>query len=104
MERAQAGVSVAGVMDDGQVKTNQSTEYDPFMQAGLNVRLDGNLDGLMHHKVIVIDQAIVITGSYNFTGAAETTNDENVVILFSPEMAVQYMQEFQRVYDQAQQP
>ena len=101
MERAQAGVVVKGVMDHGQVKSTKVTEYDPFRQAGLDVRLDGNLDGLMHHKVIIIDQKIVITGSYNFTASAETTNDENVVIIFSPEVAVRYMEEFQRVYQQA---
>ena len=104
MERAKAGVVVAGVMDDGQEKSTKVTEYDPFKQAGLDVRLDGNLDGLMHDKVIIIDQKIVITGSYNFTAAAETTNDENLVIIFSPQVAAKYMQEFQRVYDQAQQP
>jgi phosphatidylserine/phosphatidylglycerophosphate/cardiolipin synthase-like enzyme len=104
MERAQAGVVVKGVMDHGQVKSTKVTEYDPFRQAGLDVRLDGNLDGLMHHKVIIIDQKIVITGSYNFTASAETTNDENVVIIFSPEVAVRYMEEFQRVYQQARQP
>jgi phosphatidylserine/phosphatidylglycerophosphate/cardiolipin synthase-like enzyme len=104
LQRAQAGVIVTGVMDDGQVKATKVTELDPLQQAGLDVRLDGNLTGLMHHKVIIIDQKIVITGSYNYTAAAETTNDENVVIIFSPQVAAQYMQEFQRVYAQAQQP
>ena len=104
MERAMAGVRVAGVMDDGQVKTSQANEYGPFTQAGLGVRLDGNLNGLMYHKVIIIDQKIVITGSYNFTEVAETTNDENVVIIFSPKVAASYMDEFQRVYRQAQLP
>ncbi|NOY97806.1 MAG: DUF1669 domain-containing protein [Chloroflexi bacterium] len=100
-ERAEAGVTVAGVMDEGQVKSNVGTEYDPFMQAGLDVRLDGN-DGLMHHKVFIIDGQIVVTGSYNFSRSAETRNDENVVILYSPEIAQEYLDEFQRVYAQAQ--
>ncbi len=104
LERARAGVSVTGVMDNGQVKATKVTELDPLRQAGLDVRLDGNLTGLMHHKVIIIDQKIVITGSYNYTAAAETTNDENVVIIFSSQVAALYMQEFQRVYAQAQQP
>ena len=104
MGRARAGVVVAGVMDNGQVKTSQTTEYAPFLKAGLDVRLDGNQTGLMHHKVIIIDQQIVITGSYNFTASAETTNDENVVIIFSPEVAAKYMEEFQRIFGQAQQP
>jgi len=47
---------------------------------------------------------IVITGSYNFTASAETTNDENVVIIFSPEVAARFIEEFQRVYQQAKQP
>ncbi len=63
VERSQAGISVSGTMDDGQVKTSPTTELDALSKAGLNVRLDGNLTGLMHHKVIIIDQKIVITGS-----------------------------------------
>ena len=104
MARAQAGIKVAGVMDDGQIATNQGTEYDPFKQAGLDVRKDGNVDGLMHHKVMVIDRQIVITGSYNFTASAEESNDENLVVIFSSAVAAQYLEEFQRVYNQAQQP
>jgi phosphatidylserine/phosphatidylglycerophosphate/cardiolipin synthase-like enzyme len=102
VQQAEAGLNVAGVMDDTQVTSNQGTEYDPFIQAGLNVRLDGNQDGLMHHKVIIIDQEIVIAGSYNFTASAEDNNDENVVIIFSPVVAGKFMEEFQRVHDLAQ--
>jgi len=102
MQQAQAGLNVAGVMDADQVTSSQGTEYDAFMQAGMNVRLDGNQDGLLHHKVIIIDQYIVITGSYNFTASAEENNDENVVIIFSQEIAAKFMQEFQHVHDLAQ--
>jgi phosphatidylserine/phosphatidylglycerophosphate/cardiolipin synthase-like enzyme len=103
-QQSQAGITVAGVMDEGQVATGQGSEYDLFLQAGLNVRLDGNPNGLMHHKVIIIDEKIVITGSYNFTASAEEENDENVVIIFSPSVARSYLQEFQHIYDQAQPP
>jgi phosphatidylserine/phosphatidylglycerophosphate/cardiolipin synthase-like enzyme len=98
--QAQNGLIVSGVMDEGQVASNEGTEYDLFRQAGLDVRLDGS-EGMMHHKVIIIDEKIVITGSYNFTNSAETRNDENVVIIFSPEAAAQYMAEFQRVFGMA---
>jgi phosphatidylserine/phosphatidylglycerophosphate/cardiolipin synthase-like enzyme len=102
-ERASAGVIVSGVMEDSQVASNQGTEFDPFVQAGLDVRRDGN-PGLMHHKVIIIDRSIVITGSYNFTASAEERNDENLVIFFSPEIAELYLAEFERVFAVAQQP
>jgi phosphatidylserine/phosphatidylglycerophosphate/cardiolipin synthase-like enzyme len=104
VERAQAGITVAGVMDDGLIASNEGTEYDSLLQDGLDVRQDGNTNGRMHHKVIIIDRQIVITGSYNFTANAEESNDENVVIIFSPDVTAKYLEEFQRVYGQAQQP
>jgi phosphatidylserine/phosphatidylglycerophosphate/cardiolipin synthase-like enzyme len=101
LSRAQVGVTVAGVFENSQYQSNTGTEYDNFRTAGLDVRLDGNPYD-MHHKVIVIDEAIVITGSYNFSASAETRNDENVLVLFNPDIAAQYLAEFQRVYGMAQ--
>jgi phosphatidylserine/phosphatidylglycerophosphate/cardiolipin synthase-like enzyme len=101
IQRAANGLTVAGVMDDGQINSNQGTEYDPFMQAGLDVRRGGG-PGLMHHKVIIIDRKIVISGSYNFSASAETSNDENIVIIHNADVATLYLDEFQRLYDQAQ--
>ena len=102
-QRAADGVTVAGVMDDDQVNKNQGTEYDLFQQAGLDVRRDGNA-GLMHHKMIIIDRKIVITGSYNYSASAEDYNDENVVIFDNLKVAAIYLDEFQKVYDQAMLP
>lgn len=99
-DKHSAGLTVQGVMDDSQIQSNQGTEYDSFLQAGMDVRRDGN-KGLMHHKVIIIDRSIVITGSYNFTGSAEDRNDENVVIFFSPDIARWFLAEFNRVFDAA---
>jgi phosphatidylserine/phosphatidylglycerophosphate/cardiolipin synthase-like enzyme len=95
--RAEEGVTVKGVMDSEQINSNIGTEFDPFRQAGLDVRRDGN-PGLLHHKVIIIDEQIVITGSYNFTNSAETRNDENLIVLYDPFFASQFMAEFQRVF------
>jgi phosphatidylserine/phosphatidylglycerophosphate/cardiolipin synthase-like enzyme len=99
--RAKDGVKVSGVMDADQVKSNIGTEFDPFSQAGLDVLSDGN-EGLMHHKVIILDENTVIFGSYNFTNSAETKNDENLIVVYNKEIAAQFMAEFQRVYAQAQ--
>ena len=101
MQRAREGVKVQGVMDASQVASNQGTEYDRFIQAGLDIRQDGN-NGLMHHKVLIIDGKTVVTGSYNFTNAAETENDENLVIITSTSLAQQYLDEFQKIYAQGQ--
>ena len=99
IERADHGVTVAGVMEHGQYKSNTGTEYDRLYAGGVDVRLDGNPEN-MHHKVIVIDEAIVITGSYNFSASAENKNDENTLIIHNREIAARYLEEFRRVYNE----
>lgn len=94
------GVEVAGIMETTQ-STNAGSEYELFQEAGIDVRLDG-IGGDMHHKVIIIDGSIVITGSYNFSRAASETNDENSLIFHSPEIAALYMEELVRVMLAAQ--
>lgn len=93
-------VTFHGVMDSGQVTSNTGSEYEPFLAVGLDMRLDGNA-GLMHHKVIILDQRTVIFGSYNFTASAETRNDENLIIIDHPAVAEAFLSEFWRVYAQA---
>lgn len=99
-QKFEQGVTVQGVMEDAQIESNQGTEFDLFRQFEVDVRRDGN-DGQMHHKVIIVDSSIVITGSYNFTASAEDRNDENLIIIYSTEIAGLFLQEFQRVFGMA---
>jgi phosphatidylserine/phosphatidylglycerophosphate/cardiolipin synthase-like enzyme len=93
---AQRGVRVRGVIEAGQA-ANLGSQWDGLRQAGLDVHLDGNPDN-MHHKVILIDASIVISGSYNFSRSAETQNDENLIVLFDAPLADVFLEEFERVY------
>jgi phosphatidylserine/phosphatidylglycerophosphate/cardiolipin synthase-like enzyme len=101
IEAAENGVTVAGVFEESQYKSNTGTEYDNLVAAGLDVHLDGNRRN-MHHKVIIIDEAIVITGSYNFSASAEKRNDENTLILHMPALASFYLSEFRDIFASAQ--
>ncbi|MCL6441703.1 MAG: FAM83 family protein, partial [Thermoleophilum sp.] len=65
----------------------------------VDVLQDGNRY-LMHHKVIIIDERTVVFGSYNFSASAQE-NNENCLIVDSPELARQFVAEFNRVYDKA---
>jgi phosphatidylserine/phosphatidylglycerophosphate/cardiolipin synthase-like enzyme len=98
--QAETGLEIKGVMDREQIASNTGTEFDPFRQAGLDVRIDGN-DGQMHHKVFVVDGKIVVLGSYNFSNAAEERNDENIIIVYNEKIADFFMEEFDRVYAHA---
>ena len=95
-----AGLSVSGVIDADQGSSGAGSELPAFQSAGLDVRLDGN-PGQMHEKVMIVDRQVVVLGSYNFTASAAKSNDENLVVIHDPFLAQQFMQEFQRVYDEA---
>lgn len=97
IDRARAGARVRVIFDAEQYAQNTGTEYDNLRGAGIDARLDG-LPGLLHDKVIIIDRQVVITGSYNFSGNAERANDENLVIIHSPEIAAQYLEHFEQIY------
>ncbi len=103
IERAAAGITVQGVFEESQYQSNVGTEYDNLLAAGLDVRLDGN-ERNMHHKIFIIDEEIVITGSYNFSRSAEERNDENTLIIYSPEIAAKYLAEFERIFEKTEQP
>lgn len=94
--RIREGVRVRAVFD----KTQAGSRYaqDEFLrERGADVRMDGN-QYAMHDKVLIIDGEAVVTGSYNFSKAAETKNDENVLIVHSQAIAAQYRREFERIY------
>ncbi len=95
------GVLVQGVIDASQAAGNQGGEYEALLARGIDVRLDGE-GGSMHHKVLVIDGVIVVTGSYNFSASAEEQNDENTLIVHDPALAEQYLDEFWRVWQFSQ--
>lgn len=51
----------------------------------------------MHNKVLIIDDHLVVTGSFNFSENAEL-NDENTLILNSAQVAAAYTSYFDRLY------
>ena len=57
----------------------------------------GQRNGLMHDKFCVIDNQVVITGSYNWTNNAEFRNDENITIEKDPEQATRFSEEYRRL-------
>jgi phosphatidylserine/phosphatidylglycerophosphate/cardiolipin synthase-like enzyme len=92
----QRGVEVQGVVESSQAEMLGS-DYLRMLEAGLNVRRDSNPKS-MHHKVILVDDSIVVTGSYNFSKSAKERNDENLMILHAPDVAAAYKQEFDRIF------
>ena len=55
----------------------------------------------LHHKFGIVDNQVVIAGSQNWTEAANTTNDETLIVIKNPAVAAHFNREFNRLYDTA---
>jgi phosphatidylserine/phosphatidylglycerophosphate/cardiolipin synthase-like enzyme len=102
LARAEAGVDVQGIFETRGSET-ASSELPRLFCAGLAVRQDGN-PRTFHHKVFIIDEAIVVTGSLNFSENADTSNDENVIVVSNRDLAAHYLQEFAARWAEAKLP
>ena len=80
--RSNANLPVRGIFDSGQ--GNQSWASSRILAAdGVEVFLArrGNHLGKLHHKLMVIDDNLIIAGSFNYTRPANRLNDENIVLI-----------------------
>lgn len=93
------GVEIRGVIDKAQA-ANAGGEFENLTTNGVDIRLDGE-GGSMHHKVMIIDGEVVVTGSYNFSANAERRNDENLLVIHDAESASKYLEEFWRLWELA---
>ncbi len=101
LKKASEGVKVSGVFEKTQ--NNAYTEYERLLQSGMDVRWDGN-KGNMHHKVFIIDDEVVVLGSFNPSANADEKNDENLLIIHDPGITALYSNEFSKVWAEANQP
>ena len=90
------GVAVRGIIER-RGSGSKYSEYVKMKVEGIPVKQDSNRYA-MHHKVIIIDGELLITGSYNFSKGANKKNDENIVIIHHREIAQKYIDEFNRLY------
>ena len=89
VEAHQRGVQILAVLD----KSNETDKYSAatfLHNAGIQPRIDDQ-HAIAHSKVMVIDSATIITGSFNFTKAAEEKNAENLLVIRdAPELVQAY--------------
>lgn len=96
----QRGVDVQVLADAGQHARTESSKLPELAAAGIVVRLETNYQNA-HNKVIVIDaatpDAMLITGSFNFTWTAQHKNAENVLVARkNPSLVSRYMVNWKR--------
>jgi phosphatidylserine/phosphatidylglycerophosphate/cardiolipin synthase-like enzyme len=52
----------------------------------------------MHHKFAIIDNRLLLTGSYNWTFAANNKNEENLMVIDDPEIIIRYQNQFEKLW------
>ena len=93
----QRGIEVKVLFE--QEENKQYSEYQKLKNAGIPVRNDTN-SHLMHDKVMIIDGTIILTGSFNYSAAAEEDNNENLLVIKSATIAAEYEEEFTEIWNQ----
>jgi len=94
------GVHVEIILD----KSNKSKKYsagDFTAHMGVTTYIDSR-HAIAHNKIIIIDKETVITGSFNFTKAAEEKNAENLLIMKSKELAKTYIENWSKHKDHSE--
>jgi phosphatidylserine/phosphatidylglycerophosphate/cardiolipin synthase-like enzyme len=82
------GVQVKVILDKDETESEYSSA-DMLDEAGIPLRTDA-IHAHAHNKVMVMDDAVVITGSFNFTNQAEHSNAENLLVIRDRAIAKQY--------------
>ncbi len=83
------GVKVEVILNNRR-KTEKSSKATFFFEAGIPTRIDA-AHKIAHNKMMVIDGETVITGSFNFTNAAEKKNAENLLMIHDRKLAEKYV-------------
>ena len=84
------GVKVQVILDRSQ-RTEKYSEADFLKNEGVPTLIDAQ-HAIAHNKIMVLDSFIILTGSFNFTKAAEDNNAENLLVINDPVLAKQYIE------------
>jgi len=109
VDAQQRGLNIRGIIDYVEYT---GSEYQDLKDNGVPVRDYVNPDGsqwpdgpVFHHKYAIVDflegaeNPIAITGSHNWSAAAEGVNDENTLIIYDASIANQFHQEFHKRFN-----
>jgi phosphatidylserine/phosphatidylglycerophosphate/cardiolipin synthase-like enzyme len=94
LDAKKRSISIIAVLDKSQ-RTERYTAATFLANAGIPVYIDDK-HAIAHNKIIIIDRSTLITGSFNFTKAAEEKNAENLLVIKGNQKLVdQYLRNFE---------
>jgi phosphatidylserine/phosphatidylglycerophosphate/cardiolipin synthase-like enzyme len=88
VEAHRRGVRVQVILDKSQ-KTERYSSADFLANAGIKPMIDSK-HSIAHNKIMILDGQTILTGSFNFTKAAEESNAENLLVIRDAPLAAKY--------------
>jgi phosphatidylserine/phosphatidylglycerophosphate/cardiolipin synthase-like enzyme len=86
------GVKVRLYLDRSQIESSYSVSR-LLVQKGIKTRISSN-NYIMHNKFAIIDNRLLLTGSYNWTFSANNRNDENLMAIGDAELIEIFQNQF----------
>jgi phosphatidylserine/phosphatidylglycerophosphate/cardiolipin synthase-like enzyme len=90
VDASRRGVKVQVILDHSQ-RTEKYSEADFLKNSGIPTLIDAQ-HAIAHNKIMIIDGYVVLTGSFNFTKAAEEHNAENLLVINDPILAQRFIE------------
>jgi phosphatidylserine/phosphatidylglycerophosphate/cardiolipin synthase-like enzyme len=101
VEARKRGVQITVILDKSNL-TGQYSSADFVLHASIPTYIDDK-HAIAHNKIMLIDGRTIITGSFNFTKQAESSNAENLLVIHNhPDLFAQYQTNFKRHLDHSQ--
>jgi phosphatidylserine/phosphatidylglycerophosphate/cardiolipin synthase-like enzyme len=92
------GVAARIITDHQEAQNKSQAEaLKKLKAAGIPIKQNKH-SGLMHLKVTIADKSVLTTGSFNYTAAASTTNDEVLMVVHDAKMATEWDAQFERMW------
>lgn len=99
LDAKKRGVEVRVITDKQEASTKaQSESLKQLKTAGIPIK-ENSHKGLMHLKVTVADKSVFTTGSFNYSAAAATINDEVLVVVHDVKTAQEWSAEFDKMWN-----
>uniref|UniRef100_A0A0B7BNJ5 Mitochondrial cardiolipin hydrolase n=1 Tax=Arion vulgaris TaxID=1028688 RepID=A0A0B7BNJ5_9EUPU len=87
------------IITDGEQVNSSGSQIWTLRKEGIPVRTN-HTSYLMHHKFVIIDEKVLINGSFNWTVQAITGNQENVIVTDDSAVTPLFVTEFQRLWEE----
>lgn len=85
------------ILTDNLKVSDEGSDIEYLYNSGIEIRIDRS-ENHMHHKFMVADGLVTITGSYNWTRSAEKYNQENVIWINDTQFSSSFLSEFETLW------